>query len=146
MSDLKHITKCKHCGKEFIAPALAVPIIGEPPTAHVLRYVEVLMKHLATKHQTEWPQLLGVSSLLTGVMILRQFESADPALVKAEDVARFQVHQLTRRNPPPTDEDLDKKIDAIGLDHRADVVRLMRELRDYLIEAAVFQPVNAEPS
>ena len=147
---LKHITKCRFCAKEFLAPALAIPIIGEPPHKNVQRYVEELAKHLATKHPPEWAGILGISSNFTGVLVLRQFETHDRALMQAENIARYSVHNLTRRNLPPTDEGLKANLQTHGFtEQRIQPDSLMserafdalKELRDYLIEAAFTSPV-----
>lgn len=138
MSEINHITKCRFCMKEFTTgQPLAVPIIGEPPQAHLQRYVQALAKHMQENHPQEWAQLLMFGSLFTSVLILRQYQTEDPALLRAEDINRFQVHQMTRRNPPPTDEALEKKA------KEDEVFNLLKDLRDYLIEAALFQPVSS---
>jgi hypothetical protein len=141
---IRHITKCRFCNKEFLAPALALPTIGEPPSKNVERYIEVLAKHIVTAHQAEWQQILAISAQFTGILVLRQFDTQDEALCRAEDIARYQVHQITRRNLPPTDAGLKANLETHeGKEDAA--FEALKELRDYLIEAAVFQAVSQFP-
>lgn len=148
MSEINHITKCRFCTKEFTTgQPLAVPIIGEPPHANLHRYVQALAKHMQENHPQEWAQLLLVGSLFTSVLILRQYQTEDPALLRAEDINRFQVHQMTRRNVPPTDEALRDNLEShIAGEWDPGAFLAMKELRDYLIEAALFQPVRSQAS
>jgi hypothetical protein len=142
MSELLHITKCRLCPKQFQAPPLPVPIIGQPAPVHTFKYVEVLAKHMQSKHPKEWQALLNLTNQYAGLLTIRAFETADPALQKAEDLVRFSLHQITRRNPPPDDSEIWKNLNEHGLQGNEDAFKAVVELRDYLMEAEFVKANN----
>lgn len=135
MSELMHITKCRLCPKQFTAEPLPVPIIGQPAPSNVRKYVEALSKHLASKHPQEWAALLNLTNQYAGLLTIRAFETQDPALQRAEDLVRFSLHQLTRRNPPPDEATVLANLKEHGLEGNVQAYAAVCELRDYLIEA-----------
>jgi hypothetical protein len=136
MSELTYITSCRLCPKQFTAAALPVPIIGQPAPANVAKYVEALSKHLSSKHPKEWGAVLNFVNQYAGLLTIRAFETQDPALQRAEDLVRFTLHQLTRRNPPPDDATVMANLKEHGLEGNVQAYAAVVELRDYLMETA----------
>jgi hypothetical protein len=121
MSQPTYSTKCKLCGKEFIVVPLDMPHLNEPIDPRILSMEDRFARHLHEKHEKEWQELVGIAATFSRVLLLRVFDTQDPAIMKAEDIARWQVHQMTRKNPPPIDSALDAEE--------------LKRLRDYLIES-----------
>ena len=140
MSDLKHITRCRLCGQAFTDNPLDVPIVGQPPSARVQRFVRALYQHIEKRHQPNAAGILALTLLAQGYLVVNLFESEDPALQDSKESARAQLFSLILKNRA-TDANLRSTLAALSLTEAeiAKVEPAFRQLRDYLSESGQFR-------
>jgi hypothetical protein len=86
---------------------------------------------------------MGVSSLL----VLTNYRSSDAGLANWRDRVRFQIHDFARKNKI-SDATIEEKVKALMPDLtnendirlRAEVIALVKEMRDVLEERGPFKP------
>jgi hypothetical protein len=139
LSSVKYLTVCRLCQQKFSAvPMDATPIIGQPQEA-LIKFVRGLADHLMRKHPENFGGITQGGQIFQGFLTLALFDSQDPNIVRSREMARAEIHALTRRLSI-TDESLVKKLDAIwyrayGLPPQyTDVLQLLREIRSVLLE------------
>jgi hypothetical protein len=138
---MKYITACRLCNQRFSNSAL--PIVGDVPDASTRRFVEGLIKHLASNHKQQFQEfrqnMVLLANQFAAWLALQSFEISDPNLQKSQEELRRWVHTLTRKNQL-TDADLLDRIARIGL-AEADAARtleLCKEIRNCLTEQAQY--------
>jgi hypothetical protein len=143
---VKYITPCKLCNQRFSNNAL--PIVGDVPDASTRRFVEALIKHLASNHKPQFEEfkrnMVLLANQFAAWLALQSFEISDPNLQKGQEELRRWVHTLTRKHQL-TDADLLDKISRLELaePEAAHVNELCKEMRDYLTEQAQYgQPTG----
>ena len=140
MSELKHITTCRLCGQAFTDHPLDVPIVGQPPSARVQRFVRALYQHIEKRHQPNAAGILALTLLAQGYLVVNLFESQDPALQESKESARAQLFSLMLKNRA-TDANLRSTLAALSLNEEeiGKVEPSFKQLRDYLTETGQFR-------
>jgi hypothetical protein len=162
LSELTYITKCRFCQQEFQVSGLKIPIIGEPPEKKHQRLIKAFAEHLIQAHPQEYQQLMGIAGMFVTVLIVRSFDTTDPAILAIENLNRYAVHGITRKNLPPTDEGINKRVLAFAEDDKMwqtailgddkpsaewpsvqslpGIEQLLIDLRDFLTEQGNWRP------
>ena len=138
---IKFLTACRHCPQQFNAASFGVPIIGQPIPERVVKFVSALGEHVVMRHKDIMQQLSGTIQDFTGLMLINQFETADPGLNARADAIRSDIHRRTRKHFI-TDAAITDLVSRIGLDpeHEEAVVKLMQGMRDAYEERGEWSP------
>ncbi len=136
-----HVTTCKHCDDRF--GSVAAPIIGQPPSAKYMVFMQGLMKHLADKHPQVANDMLHGQGLFGTMLCLDQFNTDDDGLVEQRDQTRHWVHNRTRR-VRISDATIEEKVLLLALDaeKQSAVIQLIKTMRDVLEEVGMY-PQNS---
>lgn len=139
----KYITNCRNCQQTYTASAVEIPIIGQPPSARLVKFVTALGEHMATAHPEKIKALQRDVESFTGLLIMSEFETRDPGLSKHIDRTRSAIHQRTRVHFV-TNEAIAMLISRLNLsdEHAATVTALVQELRDAYEEQGNWTPDN----
>lgn len=97
------------------------------------------------RHLAAWNQFLAMQALAQGLGILSAYETTDPGLNNMREIARWRLHEMTRRTFM-TDEMLLDGLVQLNLDPPVQdlILRFVKQLRDALCERGQFAP-NAQP-
>jgi hypothetical protein len=153
MKDLLNDTRCKHCGQPFAS--VRVPVIGQQ-MRQFQEFTQGLQKHLIERHPEVYAQMAALSLEFNGMLLLNQFDITDDQLSKDQDVSRHRIFKLMQR-VRVSDATIQKRVDRIfeewcGPDAgitdiisftgvgagKADIIGLMKELRDVLGEIGLY--------
>jgi L-alanine-DL-glutamate epimerase-like enolase superfamily enzyme len=88
---IRGITTCKLCGKEFSGPLYKS--IGEGKHADLIRYMNEVQQHLATKHPAENSATENRSLEFLTMLRLMNFKTTDSELTDQVQFLRWQIHQ-----------------------------------------------------
>lgn len=145
-------TRCNHCDKTFPPP---VPVIGQPLDAAYFQMVTVMCAHLQQRHQKVFHQALSrqmpMQVRFSHLYYLDQFQSNDPELHKYADLTRHMLHRKMQRRA--SDQKLTERVNSLpafdgvegvtDLVRRADVLELLKQMRDALQEEGLYPEVAA---
>ena len=146
--ELADPTHCIHCSKRF---PLAVPIIGAPKDTEYVQLTGQLAQHVLDKHplmaKKTFEQQVQIGMGVSSLMVLVNFKSSDAGLANWRDRARFQIHDFARKNKI-SDATIEEKVKVLMPDLtnendirlRAEVIALVKEMRDVLEERGPFKP------
>ncbi len=150
--ELADPTHCIHCSKRF---PLAVPIIGAPKDTEYIQLTGQLAQHVMDKHplmaKKAVEQQLQIGMGVSSLMVFQNFKSSDAGLVNWRDRVRFQIHDFARKNKI-SDATIEEKVKAMAhhghgefptgqkVIDAADVIALVKEMRDVLEERGPFKP------
>ena len=146
--ELADPTHCIHCSKRF---PLAVPIIGAPKDTEYIQLTGQLAQHVMDKHplmaRKAVEQQLQIGMGVSSLMVLVNFKSSDAGLANWRDRVRFQIHDFARKNKI-SDATIEEKVKVLMPDLtnendirlRAEVIALVKEMRDVLEERGPFKP------
>jgi len=144
---LKYITTCRLCGKQFTSSPFKVAVIGQNVPPEVIRFVEALQKHLLTHREAIASLQLAIQQY-AGYMVTRQFDIQDPQLSRVQEGVRHHLHKMTRKETI-TDEQITENLLMTPIDDpdlRAGVESLLRDFRDKLQEEGRHAPPKPENS
>src|ERR1035437_356333 len=141
---MKYITACRLCNQRFSNSAL--PIVGDVPDASTRRFVEGLIKHLASNHKQQFQEfrqnMVLLANQFAAWLALQSFEISDPNLQQSQEELRRWVHALTRKNQL-TDAGITDRIVAAEPITAEKAIAVCKEMRDYLTEQAQYgQPTG----
>lgn len=140
---ISHLTECKVCRKKFLNDPMDVPVLGQPPTERVAKFVGELAGHLNKKHPDKWQSIQVGGQEFMGMLIMMLYSTTDPNLLATIAHVRGMVAMLCRDEAEiPTDATIIDRVARVGLDaHQQDlVVQMMRELRDRAYKLGAFGP------
>ena len=150
--ELADPTHCIHCSKRF---PLAVPIIGAPKDTEYVQLTGQLAQHVLDKHplmaKKTFEQQVQIGMGVSSLMVLVNFKSSDAGLVNWGDRVRFQIHEFARKNKI-SDATIEEKVKVLMPDLtnendirlRAEVIALVKEMRDILEERGPFAPNSTQ--
>jgi hypothetical protein len=120
-SALKYPTKCRlltpeglPCGKTIINHALNVEIIGQAGMREKI-FFDTLRQHIERKHPEAWKQIELTQQLFAGFLLIGQFATKDPGLVKTIYEFGAQLRRLVSL-PPIPDSDIQKAAELLRED------------------------------
>jgi hypothetical protein len=137
----RYSTTCKLCRKRVAeAPALDVPIIGQPGK-RAEDLMVVLMKHLAKHHQQELREGMSLFTEFQPFLILSAFEYEDPSITPRLELIRAAIFAVVKKNSM-TDAGLLRIVRGLELDVQveAKVLQAMQAVRDACCEVGAFAP------
>lgn len=144
----KYGTYCKFCNGKKIAdaPALELPIVGEP-SALAKKMQGKMLAHLQTHH---WEQMMQGAALVDAFMsfaILSAFTHDDPSIRPRVENIRANIFQQVRKNSL-NDVDLLSITADLGLnpDDAEKVAKAFRVIRDALCEVGQYAPAQTAPA
>jgi hypothetical protein len=146
MSNLTYLTTCRECSQQFKADPLDVPLIGEPPNAKTLRFVEALGKHIQKKHPQAGVFITSIGMQFQGYIITKCYETQDPGLLQIQEALRAHVFATTRKNFI-TDDVIRDRVAALGFttEDGTPIVSLLIDMRDALTETGKYGPQQNQP-
>lgn len=136
-------TTCRHCGQGF--KSIPAPILGEPPSARQIRFMQELAQHMLTKHPEESArEMLHPQAIYGLALCLQNFKTDDDGLLQQGELSRHEVHLRTMRFKLP-DQSIDEKVSVLSLDpeKHAAVCSVIREIIEVYEERIGFptQPI-----
>jgi hypothetical protein len=137
----RYSTHCKLCRKRVAeAPALDVPIIGQPGK-RAEDLMGVLLKHLTRHHPTELQTGASLFAEFQPFLILSAFEYEDPTITPRLELIRAAIFAQVQKNSM-TDAALQQIVDRLGLsaDDCLKVYGAMQTVRDACCEFGQFAP------
>jgi hypothetical protein len=101
----------------------------------------------AARHLQAWNNFLTFTALGQGTAILGAFDTTDPGIKILKEHARYKLHEATRKLFF-TDDMLVENIQALNLDpdDQANVERLLKGVRDALLELGPYAPKFEQPA
>jgi hypothetical protein len=158
----QYITRCQHCTQIFRSSG--IPIIGTTPEQLTAAFVNSVVQHIMKQHPEVMQACMVEQAKYGGLMVMSQFTSDDPELLKQKETARhafFKQVQLVRISDAKIEERL-RQLDSVhNHEHPIsdedggpetwwvrveDVARLMKEFRDVLEENVLDPPAPAAAS
>lgn len=143
LQELPQATKCSHCDRTF---ALAVPILGQQAGTEYVQLAGQCGQHLVDAHpkiaRAFVQQQMQLSMDGSALMVLANYSSTDAGLLKWRDEIRYRIHNAFRKNTI-SDETISEKAKLLGLtdEETAEVIVLLKEMRDVLEERDPFNPM-----
>ena len=150
--ELADPTHCIHCSKRF---PFAVPIIGAPKDTEYIQLTGQLAQHVMDKHplmaKKAVEQQLQIGMGVSSLLVLTNYKSSDAGLANWRDRVRFQIHEFARKNKI-SDATIEEKVRVLmpeltnenDIRLRAEVIALVKEMRDILEERGPFAPNSTQ--
>jgi hypothetical protein len=140
------VTACRHCPEKFYGPKTVLRI-GETPPQRFYKYLAEINEHIAKAHPKEFEKAFMLGTELQGMLVLANYDTADPEVIDQRNYYRWKVHQATLQATiddvtieRKTQELIDEVMKApdIRVAMKEAIGKRMRELRDILQEPGVY--------
>lgn len=142
------VTACRHCTVKFYGPRTVLRV-GEAPPQRFYKYLAEINEHIATKHPKEFEKAFMLGTELQGMLVLSNFDTADPEVIDQRNYYRWKVHQatliariddvtITRKATECVEEVFHAPSLTLKQDLIAAVEKRLRELRDLLQEPGAY--------
>jgi hypothetical protein len=128
---------CRHCNQTL--SLTGPPILGQTAEMKLAEFAEkVIAPHLQTQHPDAITGAMLMTSHLSVLTVICQVQTEDPAIVAVRMRLAASVNQATAR--VLTDDDMHSLIAAKATFKRAEVLTLLKQMRDWLQYRDMPQP------
>lgn len=150
------VTACRHCPARFYGPKTVLRV-GETPPQRFWKYLAEINEHIAKAHPKEFEKAYMLGTELQGMLVLANYDTADPEVIDQRNYYRWKVHQATlqaRIDDRAIERKTQETIEAVlkATDIRAamktEIEKRLKEMRDLLQEPGAYteegQPATAK--